>query len=50
MKILKSIESYCEVDLFNLEQKYPNSKLLRIELKPNEIIYVCYEGILNIKY
>lgn len=49
MKILKKIEDFNEMDLFDLGQQFPNSKLLRVELSTWDHIYVCYEGNVSIK-
>lgn len=49
MKILTTTEDFTEMSLFNLGQKFPNAKLLRVEVSTWNNIYVVYEGRFSLK-
>lgn len=49
MQILKVLDNFIEMDLFNLGHEFPKGKLLRIELGKWNDIYVCYTGNVSIK-
>lgn len=49
MQIIDFKENLIEMDLFNLGQKYPNAKLLRVEINTWDNIYVIYTGKVSLK-
>jgi len=49
MNILKVLDNFIEMDLFNLAHELREGKLLRIELGKWSDMYVCYTGNISIK-